>query len=43
MEKEPPSGGIAGEVRQAVKDAQPISPFAYLAVQDPEAFQPFVP
>ena len=43
MEKEPPSGGIVEEVKQAVKDAQPISPSASLAIQDLEAFQSPVP
>ena len=43
VEKEPPSSGIVKEVRQAVKDAQPIPPFASLVVHDPETFQPSVP
>ena len=43
VEKEPPSSGIDKEVRQVVKDAQPIPPFASLAVYDPETFQPSVP
>jgi len=43
VEKELPSSGIAEEVRLAVKDAQPISSFASLAVQDPAAFQPPIP
>ena len=40
---EPPSGGVAEEVGQVVKGAQPILPFASLADQDPEALQPPVP
>ena len=43
VEKEPPSGGIAEEIRQAVKDAQTILPSASLTVQDPQALQPHVP
>ena len=43
VEKEPPSSGIDKEVRQVVKDAQPIPPFASLVVHDPETFQPSVP
>nr|POE76357.1 mads-box protein jointless [Quercus suber] len=43
VEKEPPNGGVAEEVRQAVKDAQPILPFASLAVQDLETLQPPIP
>ena len=43
VEKEPLSGGVAGEARQAVKDAKPISSSASLAIQDLEASQPLVP
>lgn len=32
VEKEPFSGGIAEEVKQAVKDAQPIPPSASMAI-----------
>ena len=32
VEKKPPNGGVAEEIKKAVKDAQPISPFAPLAV-----------
>ena len=39
VEKEPPSGGVAKEARQAVKDAQPISSPTSLAIQDPEVSQ----
>ena len=43
VEKEPLSGGVAAEARQAVKDAKTISSFASLAIQDLEASQPLVP
>ena len=43
VEKEPPSGVVAEEVEQAVKDAQSTLPSTPLAVQDPETFQPPVP
>ena len=43
VEKEPPSGDVAKEVGQAMKDAQPTLPSAPLAVQDPEASQPLIP
>ena len=32
MEKEPPSGGMAKEARQAVKDAKSIPSFTSLAI-----------
>ena len=38
VEKEPPIGGIAKEVGQAVKDAQPISPSISLAVRTLKLF-----
>ena len=43
VEKEPPSGGVVEEVRQVVKDAQPVLPSASLAVQDPEPFSLLFP
>ncbi|KAK9986777.1 hypothetical protein SO802_031728 [Lithocarpus litseifolius] len=41
VEKESPNGGIAEEVGQAMKDAQPILP--PVSFQDPEAFPPPIP
>ena len=32
MEREPPSGGVAEEARQAIKDATPIPSSASLAI-----------
>ena len=43
MEREPPSGGVAEEARQAIKDATPIPSSASLAIQDLEASKPLVP
>ena len=43
VKKEPPSGGVAEEVRQVVKDAQPILPSASLVAQDPKALQSPIP
>ena len=43
VEREPPSGGMVGKARQAVKDAKPILSSASLAIQDLETSQPRVP
>lgn len=43
VEKEPPNGVVAGEAKQAVKDAKPIPSSALLAIKDPKASQPLVP
>ena len=43
MEKEPPNDGVAEEVRQVMKDAQPVLPSASLAVEDPKTLQPPIP
>ena len=43
VENEPPSGDVTEEVRQLVKDVQPILPFIPLVAQDSEASQSLVP
>ena len=37
MEKKPPSWGVIGEAKQAIKDVEPVPASASLVIQDPEA------